>query len=115
MSELEPASTSAPTNATSTETTQNASEIIPAKSENQQHLYMDFSSDIPPVLPTDSQLGGDEIKPDSQVVRKVDPRQQWINKDSTKPYYCKLCDFNMESMEVGAFWEIFHFSSLIFV
>ena len=106
MSELEPASTSAPTNSTSTETTQNDSEI-PVKSENQQHLYMDFSSDIPPVLPTDSQLGGDEIKPDSQVVRKVDPRQQWINKDSTKPYYCKLCDFNMESMEVGAFWRSF--------
>lgn len=99
MSELEPASTSAPTNSTSTETTQNASEI-PLKSENQQHLYMDFASDVPPVLPTDSQLGGDGIKPDSQVVRKVDPRQQWINKDSTKPYYCKLCDFNMESMEV---------------
>ena len=106
MSELEPASTSAPTNSTSTETTQNASEI-PVKSENQQHLYMDFSSDIPPVLPTDSQLGGEGIKPDSQVVRKVDPRQQWINKDSTKPYYCKLCDFNMESMEVGAFWRSF--------
>lgn len=106
MSELEPASTSAPTNSTSTETTQNASEI-PVKSDNQQHLYMDFSSDIPPVLPTDSQLGGDGIKPDSQVVRKIDPRQQWINKDSTKPYYCKLCDFNMESMEVGAFWRSF--------
>lgn len=113
MSELQPASTSAPTNSTSTEATQNASQIV-EKTENKQHLYMDFASDIPPVLPTDSQLAGDGIKPDGQVARKVDPRQQWINKDSTKPYYCKLCDFNMDSMEVGAFWEIFHFSLLIF-
>ena len=104
MSELQSASNTGPTaNSTPVEDPQKASQFV-AKTENQQQLYIDFASDAPPVLSTGSQLAEGGNKSEIQVVKKPDPRQQWINTDPTKPHYCKLCDFNMESMEVGLFW-----------
>ena len=104
MSEFHSASNTGPAaNSTPVKDPLKTSQTV-ATTENQQQLYIDFASDTPPVLPTGSQLAEGGNKSEIQVVKKPDPRQQWINKDPTKPYYCKLCDFNMDSMEVSLFW-----------
>lgn len=80
---------------------QNVSQVV-VKKENQENLYIDFASDTPPVgLAASQQLTNENSNNAAGPVKKVDPRQQWINTDRAKPYFCKLCDFNMESMEVS--------------
>ena len=77
-------------------------QIVNVDQGKQEQLYIDFASDAPPII---SQTGTSAAgaNDSSSQPKRVDPRQEWINTDKTKPYYCKLCDYNMDSMEVGAF------------
>ncbi|XP_068740918.1 uncharacterized protein [Montipora capricornis] len=74
----------------------NVSQEINVKEEAKEHLNSDVSSGIAPVGLNSTTVGASNS---TDPTKKVDPRQQWINTDRTKPYYCKLCDFNMETME----------------
>lgn len=89
-------------------------QIVKEDPGKQEQLY------ISPVLTQNTQQGAiNSTSPSDTVVvnntavtqaKKVDPRQEWLNSDNTKPYFCKLCDFNMDCMEVGAyFFQIRHF------
>ncbi|XP_015766664.1 PREDICTED: uncharacterized protein LOC107345464 [Acropora digitifera] len=73
------------------EQSQNLQEVQ-VKEEPKEVLCGDVSRDTIPVVVK-------ETPGNSEESGKVDPRQQWINTDETRPYYCKLCDFNMETME----------------
>ena len=77
------------------EQSQNFQEVQ-VKEEPKEDLCGDVSRDTMPVGVKETAETSEESG------KKVDPRQQWINTDETRPYYCKLCDFNMESMEVSA-------------
>lgn len=77
------------------EQSQNFQEVQ-VKEEPKEVLCGDVSRDTIPVGVKETAETSEESG------KKVDPRQQWINTDETRPYYCKLCDFNMESMEVSA-------------
>ena len=76
----------------------NVSQERNVKEEAKEHLNSDVSSGIAPVGLNSTTVGASNS---TDPTKKVDPRQQWINTDRTKPYYCKLCDFNMETMEVS--------------
>lgn len=92
-------------------------QIVKEDPGKQEQLY------ISPVLTQNTQQGAiNSTSPSDTVVvnntavtqaKKVDPRQEWLNSDNTKPYFCKLCDFNMDCMEVGAyFFQIRHFEKI---
>ena len=101
MSELETTpSMPATENSTPVGEPQEVAQVI-VKTEKQDEMYVD--------TPLVGGAGLTQISQDGNNTegqpKKIDPRQQWINTDRTKPYYCKLCDFNMDSMEVGVFWK----------
>ncbi|KAL9966409.1 hypothetical protein ACROYT_G024475 [Oculina patagonica] len=73
-------------------------QVVNEEQINQEQLYIDFASDTPPVTSqTGVPAGGDQSS--SNLAKRIDPRQEWINTDKTKPYFCKLCDYNMDCME----------------
>ena len=82
-------------------------QVVKEEQEKQdESSYADLTSDA---LPGSSQnqlagTSGPGVSTNSNETRRVDPRQNWINTDKTKPYFCKLCDYNMDCMEVGAFF-----------
>ena len=105
MSDLQLETTSAlPTtgNFTPIEDPQHVAQVV-VNNEKQEQLYIDFASDALPVgLASSSTQITTEGTANTEVpAKRIDPRQQWINTDRTKPYYCKLCDFNMETIEVS--------------
>ena len=77
------------------------SQVVNEEQGKQEHLYIDFASDAPPVTTQNSQTAASS----NQLPKRIDPRQEWINTDKTKPYFCKLCDYNMDCMEVGALFD----------
>ena len=109
MSELQNTSALATTGSSTTvEDPQLGAQAEVEKGKHEQ-LYIDFASDALPVgLASSTQMS--EISTEDTTStggppKKIDPRKQWINTDRLKPYYCKLCDFNMETMEVGVVWK----------
>lgn len=82
-------------------------QVVKVEQEKQdESSYADFPSDA---LPGSSQnqlasTSGTGVSTNANETKRVDPRQNWINTDKTKPYFCKLCDYNMDCMEVGAFF-----------
>ena len=62
------------------------------KEEPKENLYIDAANAEQPEIIQPSQAG---TQP-----KRVDARQDWINTDKTKPYFCKLCDYNMDCSEV---------------
>lgn len=80
-------------------------QVVQEEQEKQNQSYVDFPSDAPPVSSQNQPAGtsGTGVYTNANQTKRIDPRQDWINTDKTKPYYCKLCDYNMDCMEVGAF------------
>ena len=103
MSDLETTSALPATgNLTPVEAPQHVAQVV-VKNEKQEQLYIDFASDALPVglASSSTQISTEGTTNTEGPTKRIDPRQQWINTDRTKPYYCKLCDFNMETMEVS--------------
>lgn len=75
-------------------------QVVNDEQVKQDQLYIDFASDAPPVSIQTGVSAGDNL------AKRIDPRQEWINTDKTKPYFCKLCDYSMDCMEVGAFFQL---------
>lgn len=103
MSDLETTSALPTTgNLTPIEAPQLVAQVV-VKNEKQEQLYIDFASDALPVglASSSTQISTEGTTNTEGPAKRIDPRQQWINTDRTKPYYCKLCDFNMEAMEVS--------------
>ena len=82
-------------------------QVVKEEKEKEDQLYADFPSDALPVSSQNQPAGTSSTDVNTNVnqTKRVDPRQDWINTDKTKPYYCKLCDYNMDCMEVGAFFS----------
>lgn len=82
-------------------------QVVQEEQEKQNQSYVDFPSDAPPVSSQNQPAGtsGTGVYTNANQTKRIDPRQDWINTDKTKPYYCKLCDYNMDCMEVGAFFN----------
>ena len=82
-------------------------QVVREEKEKQDQLYADFPSDALPVSSQNqpAETSGTGAYTNANQTKRVDPRQDWINTDKTKPYYCKLCDYNMDCMEVGAFFN----------
>jgi len=82
-------------------------QVVKVEQEKQdESSYADFPSDALPGSGQNQLAGtsGTGVSTNSNETKRVDPRQNWINTDKTKPYFCKLCDYNMDCMEVGAFF-----------
>ena len=82
-------------------------QVATEETEKQDQSYVVFPSDAAPVSTQNQQAGtsGTAVYTNANQAKRIDPRQDWINTDKTKPYYCKLCDYNMDSMEVGVFFN----------
>ena len=77
-------------------------QVAMEEQEKQDQSHADFPGDAPAVS---SQNQPEGTSGTASQTKRVDPRQDWINTDRTKPYYCKLCDYNMDCMEVSAFFN----------
>ena len=82
-------------------------QVVREDTEKEDQLYADFPSDALPVSSQNQPAGtsSTDVHTNANQTKRVDPRQDWINTDKTKPYYCKLCDYNMDCMEVGVFFS----------
>ena len=78
-------------------------QVVTEEKERQDQLYAGFPSDA--ASSQNEPEGTSATVVNANQTKRVDPRQDWINTDKTKPYYCKLCDYNMDCMEVGAFFS----------
>lgn len=82
-------------------------QVVKEEKEKEDQLYADFPSDALPVSSQNqpAETSSTDVYTNASQTKRVDPRQDWINTDKAKPYYCKLCDYNMDCMEVGAFFS----------
>ena len=82
-------------------------QVAMEEKEKEDQLYADFPSGALPVSSQSQPAGtsSTDVHTNTNQTKRVDPRQDWINTDKTKPYYCKLCDYNMDCMEVGSFFS----------
>ena len=82
-------------------------QVVMKEKEKEDQLYADFPGDALPVSSQNQPAGtsSTDVHTNANQTKRVDPRQDWINTDKTKPYYCKLCDYNMDCMEVGSFFS----------
>ena len=109
MSDLQTGSNASPVASFAEQPSQNSQLVVKAESGGTSQLYMEFTDDTPPppqattLVQISNMTDSFSASQSTSVIKqeRPDPRKEWINSDPRNPYYCKLCDYSMDCMDVS--------------